>query len=97
MDDYEAIRALVKDHNTVLYGEWKNGVRTPGIVEYIQEARNSANGAKAAAVEAARDAKSSKDRSDRNRTLLIGTFITAGVTLLVKLAELIAQAHVNHP
>ena len=41
MDDLAALSASVADHQTVLYGEWKNGVRTPGIVEYIQAAQNA--------------------------------------------------------
>ena len=41
MDDLTALSAIVADHQSVLYGEWKNGVRPPGIVEYIQAAQNA--------------------------------------------------------
>jgi hypothetical protein len=29
------------DHDSVLYGAWKDGKRTPGIVEYIQAAQEA--------------------------------------------------------
>jgi hypothetical protein len=63
-------RTLVADHQTVLYGEWKNGVRTPGIVEYIADAKSAAQKAESAANGIA-------ERGDANRRLIFMSIATS--------------------
>jgi hypothetical protein len=96
MDDLDGLRALVADHQTVLYGEWKNGRRTPGIVEYIAEAKAASVLAAENASRAATDARANRDKSDRNRTLLLGTLVTALTGVGLKVFELVAAAHGSH-
>jgi hypothetical protein len=78
---------LVADHQTVLYGEWKNGVRTPGIVEYIADAKKAAQNAETAA-------NGIRERGDTNRRLLFITIATSiAAPILVGIALLWASAH----
>ncbi len=87
MDELEW-KQLVADHQTVLYGEWKNGVRTPGIVEYIADAKKAATDAK-------NTANGIQARSDRNRSLIIAGIATSILApIIVGLALLYASAHV---